>query len=248
MEKFLRRNVEPELADHIPGDDPSARRFRRDLSRLNAFAMTDRAMGRVLLKHSGEVVPRELIDLGAGDGTFMLRVAQRLAPRWRDVTVMLVDQQDIVSAHVRNSFAALHWNLQTITADVFEFLHKMESSVDIITANGFLHHFTAEQLSCLLGLAAKKTKLFVACEPRRTHFAREASRFVWLLGCGDVIRHDVVASIRAGFVGMEISASWPMRNDWIVEERETGPFSHIFAAKHQSRPVEMSAIGTKQTC
>jgi hypothetical protein len=106
----LRRNVEPELADHIPGDDPSARRFRRDLSRLNAFAMTDRAMGRTLLKHSGEAVPRELIDLGAGDGTFMLRVAQRLAPRWRDVTVKLVDQQ-----------------------------------------------------------AAKKTKLFVACEPRRTH-------------------------------------------------------------------------------
>ena len=229
------RNVEPELADHIPGDDPRARRFRRDLSRLNAFAMTDRSMARGLLKHSGDVVPRELIDLGAGDGTFMLRVAQRLAPRWRGVTVKLVDQQDIVSDPVRNSFAALHWNLQTIAADVFEFLQKLESSVDIITANGFLHHFTAEHLSHLLGLVARRTKLFVACEPRRTHFAREASRFVWLLGCGDVIRRDVVASIRAGFVGMEISASWPMRTDWIVEERETGPFSHIFAAKHENR-------------
>ena len=229
------RNVEPELADHIPGDDPRARRFRRDLSRLNAFAMTDRSMARGLLKHSGDVVPRELIDLGAGDGTFMLRVAQRLAPRWRGVTIKLVDQQDIVSDPVRNSFAALHWNLQTIAADVFEFLQKLESSVDIITANGFLHHFTAEHLSHLLGLVARRTKLFVACEPRRTHFAREASRFVWLLGCGDVIRRDVVASIRAGFVGMEISASWPMRTDWIIEERETGPFSHIFAAKHENR-------------
>jgi len=89
----------------------------------------------------------------------------------------------------------------------------------------------------MLGLAAKKTKLFVACEPRRTHFAREASRFVWLLGCGDVIRHDVVASIRAGFVGMEISASWPIRNDWMIEEHEMGPFSHIFAARHESRPA-----------
>lgn len=236
MEKFLLRTVEPELADHIPGGDPSARRFRRDLSRLNAFAMTDRAMARALLKHSGDLVPRELVDLGAGDGTFMLRVAQRLAPRWRDVTVKLVDQQDIVSAHVRSSFAALHWDIQTITADVFEFLQKMQSSVDIITANGFLHHFTAEHLARLLGLAARRTKLFVACEPRRTHFAREVSRFVWLLGCGDVIRHDVVASIRAGFVGMEISASWPMRNDWIIEERETGPFSHLFAARHESRP------------
>lgn len=229
------RNVEPELADHIPGDDPRARRFRRDLNRLNAFAMTDRAMARALLKHTGEVVPRELIDLGAGDGTLMLRVAQRLAPRWRGVTVKLVDQQDIVSDPVRNSFAALHWNLQTITADVFEFLQRLESSVDIITANNFLHHFTAEHLARLLGLAARRTKLFVACEPRRTHFAREASRFVWLLGCGDVIRRDVVTSIRAGFVGMEISASWPMRANWMIEERETGPFLHIFAAKHQNR-------------
>ena len=122
MEKFLLRHVENELADHIPGDDPRARRFRQDLARLNALAMTDRAMARALLKNSGDAVPRELVDLGAGDGTFMLRVAQRLAPRWRDVTVKLVDQQDIVSAQVRNSFAALHWNIQTITADVFEFL------------------------------------------------------------------------------------------------------------------------------
>ncbi len=229
------RSIEPELADQIPGDDPSARRFRRDLSRLNALAMTDRAMARALLKHSGDVVPSDLVDLGAGDGTFMLRVAQRLAPRWRDVTVKLVDQQDIVSTDVRNSFAALRWNIETVTADVFEFLQKMQSKVDIITANGFLHHFTAEHLSRLLGLAARRTKLFVACEPRRTHFAREVSRFVWLLGCGDVIRHDVVASIRAGFVGMEISAFWPRGNDWMIEEREKGPFSHIFAARQESQ-------------
>ena len=236
MEKFLLRHVENELADHIPGDDPRARRFRQDLGRLNALAMTDRVMARALLKNSGDAVPRELVDLGAGDGTFMLRVAQRLAPRWRDVTVKLVDQQDIVSAQVRNSFAALHWNIQTIPADVFEFLQTMQSSVDIITANGFLHHFTAEHLARLLGLAARRTKLFVACEPRRTHFAREASRFVWVLGCGDVIRRDVVASIRAGFVGTEISASWPVRDDWMIVERETGPFSHVFIARHESRP------------
>lgn len=225
------RIVEPELADHIPGDDPRARRFRRDLSRLNAFAMTDRAMARALLKHCGDVVPRELVDLGAGDGTFMLRAAERLTPKWRDLTVKLVDQQDIVSAQVRDRFAALHWNVQTIAADVFEFLQET-SNVDIITANGFLHHFTAEDLARLLGLAARKTKLFVATEPRRTHFAREASRFVWLLGGGDVIRRDVVSSIRAGFVGTEISASWPMRDDWVIEEREAGPFSHIFIARH----------------
>ena len=198
------RNVEPELADNIPGDDPRAIRFRKDLSRLNTFTMTDRVMARTLLKHWGSEAPNEIVDLGGGDGAFMLRVAQRLAPRWRDVTVMLVDQQDIVGGHVRNGFAALHWNIQTTRADVFEVLQKMQSEADIIMANGFLHHFTAERLTRLLDLAANRAKLIVAGEPRRTHFAREVSQLVWLLGCGDVIRHDVLASIRSGFVGKDI--------------------------------------------
>src|SRR5262245_66076201 len=98
MEKFVLRNVEPELADHIPGDDPRARRFRRDLSRLNAFTMTDRIMAGTLLKHWGSVAPREIVELGAGDGTFMLRVAQRLAPRWQEVTVTLVEPAGTVAA------------------------------------------------------------------------------------------------------------------------------------------------------
>ena len=238
METFLRRNVEPELADHIPGDDPRALRFRRDLSRLNALTLTDRIMARGLMKHCGSVVPREIIDLGAGDGTMMLRVAQRLAPSWRDVTVKLVDQQDIVGAHVRNGFAALQWSIQTVATDVFEFLQKTQLSVDIITANGFLHHFTDERLNRLLGLAANRAKLIFACEPRRTHFAREMSRYVWLLGCGDVIRHDSVTSIRAGFRGMEMSASWPKRDGWVIEEREAGPFWHTFAARRESGPSQ----------
>jgi methyltransferase family protein len=237
METFLLRSVEPELADHIPGDDPSALRFRRELSRLNALTMTDRVMARALLKHRGSAVPREIVDLGAGDGTFMLRVARRLAPRWRDVTVTLVDQQDIVGAHVRDGFSALHWNVRTIASDVFEFLEKAQPGVDVVTANGFLHHFTAERLARLLGLAATKAKLVVACEPRRTHFAREVSRFVWLLGCGDVLRRDVVTSIRAGFVGTEISASWPMRRGWVIEEQEAGPFLHSFAARRENGPT-----------
>src|SRR5262245_15249612 len=143
MGKFLLRNVEPELADHLTGDDPRALRFRRDLRRLNAFFMTDRVMARTLLKHWGGVAPREIVDLGAGDGTFMLRVAQRLAPRWRDVTVKLVDQQDIVGAHVRNGFGALHWNIQTVAVYVFEFLQKTQSSVDIVKADGFLRLVSA---------------------------------------------------------------------------------------------------------
>ena len=134
--EFLLRTVEPELADHIPGGDPSALRFRRDLSRLNAFAMTDRAMARALLEHSGDLVPRELVDLGAGDGTFMRRVAQSLAPRWRDVTVKLVDQQDIVSAPFATALPHCIGISKRLRQTCSSSLQKMQSSVDIITTNG----------------------------------------------------------------------------------------------------------------
>src|SRR5262249_14481010 len=85
---FLLRSVEPELADILRADDPRAQRFRRELRRLNALVMADRAMARALVRHGGRAGPRVLIDLGSGDGTFMLRVARRLAPRWRDITAI----------------------------------------------------------------------------------------------------------------------------------------------------------------
>ena len=161
--------------------------------------MTDRAMTRALLKHSGEVVPRELIDLGAGDGTFMLRVAQRLAPRWRGVTVKLVDQQDIVNAPVCKSFAALHWNLETIRRvrappeDAVELRYhnrkRFPASLHL-RAVGPLARSGSMKYKTLCRMRANANALCTRGEPLRLAAAS-----------GDVIRHDVVSSMRVGFVG-----------------------------------------------
>jgi hypothetical protein len=226
----LLRSVEPELADHLPADDPRAIRFRRDLRRLNAMVMNDRLVARVLAQACGDAVPCVVADLGTGDGTLMLRAARRLAPRWRDVTVLLVDQQDIVSAETRDGFAALHWNVQTVAADVFDFLERPGPELDLIFANAFLHHFTAERLARLFEAAAKRTRLVVACEPRRSRLAREASRLLGLLGYGEVVVQDAVTSIKAGFVGTEMTQCWSAAG-FHTEERDAGPFMHLFTAK-----------------
>jgi hypothetical protein len=173
-------------------------------------------------------------DLGTGDGTLMLSVAQRLAPRWRNVTVLLVDQQNIVSAATREGFAALHWNVETVAADVFDFLERPGPDFDIISANVFLHHFTEERLQRLFEGVAKRSKLVVACEPRRTPFVREASRLLWLLGYGDVVVQDAVTSARAGFVDTEMTQCWPASANWTIEEGNAGPFVHMFVAKRVS--------------
>lgn len=78
----MQRCIEPELLDHLPASDPGAIRSRRDLVRVNLLMGHAAIMARSLLCGAGR--PRVLIDIGAGDGTFMLRVARRLAPRWPD--------------------------------------------------------------------------------------------------------------------------------------------------------------------
>ncbi len=53
---------------------------------------------------------------------------------------------------------------------------------------------------------------------------------LWAIGCNRVTLHDAAASVRAGFRGGELAASWPQSGGWDVEERAAGLFSHSFAA------------------
>lgn len=193
--------------------------------------MNDRLMARVLSRACGNEIPRTIVDLGTGDGTLTLRIAQRLAPRWKNVTVLLVDQQDIVSAQTRQGFAALQWNVRTATADVFDFLASPDATADVIMANAFLHHFTPDRLKRLFDAAAKRARWVIGCEPRRTRFVRECSRLLWMLGYGEVAVEDAVTSAKAGFVGTEMTECWPASSGWSVEERDAGPFMHLFVAK-----------------
>src|SRR5215813_9703142 len=145
------RRVEPELLDHLPADDPRAVRARRDVRRANTLMMNAGIMAAALAEHGAGVAPRTIVDLGSGDGQFMLRVARRLAPRWPGVTVVLQDKQDIVSRATREAFAALRWRVETSAMDVFDFLdHPRPSNPDIVTSNLFLHHFVDEDLARLL--------------------------------------------------------------------------------------------------
>ncbi len=202
----LPRCVEPEWLDELPADDPRAIRSRRDLQRVNAWMLQPGIMAQALIKHCAHEKPQVVLELGAGDGTFMLHVAKQLAPFWRNVTVILLDRQSIVSDETRDRFSALRWKVELVTADAFDFLEQAEQGcADVITANLFLHHFPKEQLTRLLTRIAQLTRLFVACEPRRAMMALLASRMLWAIGCNDVSRHDAVVSVRAGFNEQELA-------------------------------------------
>jgi SAM-dependent methyltransferase len=225
------RRLEAELLDHLPADDPRAIRSRRDLKRVNAWMRNSGCVAAMLRKYSDGRQPRTILDLGCGDGAFMLAVARRLAPHWRGVNVILLDRQNIVSAATRASFAALQWRAEAVSADVFDYLSNAQpGSVDAITANLFLHHFTDEQLTRLFVRTAELAWLVTACEPRRAKFVIEVSRMLWAAGCNEVTVHDAIASARAGFAGAELSALWPRGDVWQLHERPAALFSHCFAA------------------
>jgi hypothetical protein len=217
------RTLQPELLDMLPPDDADAMRSRRDLRRINAV-MGQAGMMAARLRALPQ--PKTLVDLGGGDGRFLLAVARRLP--WRGVTAVIADRQDIAGVETRRGLAARAWTLEARCSDVFDFLPAAESGA-VVIANLFLHHFSHDDLTRLLLLAAGRASAFIALEPRRSPFALLGARLVWSLGANRVTRHDAVASVRAGFAGRELSALWP-QSGWRVEEGAAFPFTHFFMA------------------
>ena len=225
------RTMEPEWLDEMPPGDPRAMRSRRDLRRINALMMNSALVAGELRRAFPAQPPRAIVEIGAGDGTFMLRVAKKLPPEWRAMDVVLVDQQSLVSPATGEKFDMMGWRAQAVTANVFAWLAQPDGpQFDVIVANLFLHHFEPARLSGLLALIARRTRVLIACEPRRAGGALVGSHLLGVIGCNDVTRHDAVASVRAGFKSRELSGAWPAGGAWALEERAHGWFSHCFIA------------------
>jgi len=228
----MQRRVEPEILDGLDADAPQALRSRRDLQRVHrvmrSAAILRAALGRLQMPAQ----PLRLLELGAGDGTLLLRLAATLQPPWRDVDLTLLDRLDCVSAETLAAYAALGWRVRVLRCDVLDWANATESArFDLCIANLFLHHFTAQPLQQLLRRTAAVADAFIACEPRRSRFALWASRLVFFLGANAVTRNDAVASVDAGFAGAELTASWPQTAGWRLDERLAWPFTHCFTAR-----------------
>jgi hypothetical protein len=225
----MNRVVTAEWLDELPPSDRRAVWSRRDLRRVN-FWMGNRPRVENRLRNIfAAAPPRRLAELGAGDGTFLLRLAQSLCAEWPNVEVSLVDRLPAISPVVRRGIENCGWSAEIVTADVFDWL-ETKQRFDGLIANLFLHHFQSDALARLLALASGTGKAFVACEPRRSSLGLMTGRLLWLIGCNSVTRHDAAISVRAGFCGTELSSLWPL-GDWQLEESRAGLFSHLFAAR-----------------
>ena len=223
------RSVETEMLDALSPGDPAAIASRRDLARLNTLMFNARIMARLFQKHVVRP-PGRILEICAGDGSFMLAVARRLAKRWPKVEVVLLDRVALVSPECREGFKKLGWRAEVVTADIFDWLgrHK-DVRFDVASANLCLHHFEDAALVRLFSALQKVAPVFLATEPCRAAFPLAVTRRLWLLGANHVTLHDAAASVRAGFTGTELSDLWPAENGTPLEERRAGLFTHVFA-------------------
>src|SRR5216117_3976525 len=112
------RRVEAELLDLLPADDPRATRSRKDLQRVNAWMGNAKLMAAALRSAFDGHAPHGIADLGAGDGSFLLRVAREFAPSWDGARVLLLDRQELLRAEGRDAFVALRCHVESFQTEI----------------------------------------------------------------------------------------------------------------------------------
>jgi Methyltransferase domain len=244
------RVVTPEALDHLPVDDPRARRSRRDLQRVHKAMGTRGALLRAMRRMAKEHRARHqnafrVLELGAGDGSLLLGVARAGRRHWPDVELSLLDRQPVIERETLSRYADAGWAARVRVMDVMDWARNPFEATpawNLIVANLFLHHFEPPALTMLLEVIASRTERFLALEPRRSALALVGSRLVGLLGANAVTRQDAVLSVHAGFRDDELTRLWPKPSRmpvttalqdvrWRTREHRAGLFSHSFAAE-----------------
>jgi hypothetical protein len=246
---FLRA-VSRETLDVLAASDPRALRSRRDLRRINRIMGTCGIIIRGMQATIGRCSrdpPLRVLELGAGDGSVMLRVAQELSKAWPAVQLTLLDRQALVDASTIGAFARLGWRVQTLVVDVLDWAAaptplELPPRWDAIVTNLFLHHFDDIQLAETLPTIAARCNSFFACEPRRAPLALIGSHLIGAIGASKVTRQDAVLSVHAGFCDAELSIIWPDdHGQWQLQEHSAGLFSHFFSAARRGIIVAETA-------
>ncbi|MEO8313856.1 MAG: class I SAM-dependent methyltransferase, partial [Pseudomonadota bacterium] len=136
------RIVLPEMLDDMEPQDPRAARSRRDLRRIHRVMRTRSIILQALQRLQLAKPPRRILELGGGDATLALRLAQALQPAWPHVSLTVLDNHDIVSTETRAGYQSLGWELTVVRQDALQWASAPgPAHYDLCLANLFLHHF-----------------------------------------------------------------------------------------------------------
>jgi hypothetical protein len=201
-----KRILQPELLDTLPPDDPDAVRAREEMLQVNGIMGNHRWIERMVRRHREE--GWRVTELGAGDGALSLRLVE--AGCCEEADLHAFD----LAPRPEGWPVKAHWT----QGDV---LKQALPETEIVISNLFLHHFTEEQLGVLGKRLSPKTRLMVAAEPARWWiYSVMGQVFCAVAELNHVQRHDMQASIRAGFRGRELQEALGLGQEWQVEAHE----------------------------
>jgi 2-polyprenyl-3-methyl-5-hydroxy-6-metoxy-1,4-benzoquinol methylase len=209
----ITRVVESELLDNLDASDPEALRSRRDLRMINAL------MGNQIwfLRQFRKFPPSSfagIVEIGAGEGC-LSRAIHRHYP---GIPLTAMDLQPRPAGLVED----ISW----IQGNLFDLLPRI--SADVLIGGMIIHHFTDDQLA-MLGSHLQNFRAIFVCEPYRSRFSMALAYLMWPL-VGRVTRHDMPASIRAGFRRGELADLLQLSGQWEIHETVDGRGSLRFAA------------------
>jgi len=199
--RALDRVIIPEILDSLNPADPRAIRSRSDLKRIDLFLGNSRWILRQLKNQS--TAPQRIVELGAGEGALCRKIQTALPSS-------LVTGLDLVARP-----AKLPQKIQWVSGDFFQTLPKIKA--DTCVGSLILHHFSEANL---LDLGERLTSFrhLLFCEPLRSRLPLFFSYLVCPF-MGEVTRHDMPVSIRAGFLPGELQALLGLDSTrWRVEE------------------------------
>jgi hypothetical protein len=199
------RSVLPEILDHLPADDPEARRSRRDLRRINFLMGNERWICRKVREFT-KTASRGIVELGSGDGALIAKLAT------------LFPNGDLTAYDLAPRPAELDKRVIWKQENILSGREPMTGGV--LIANLFLHHFEGEAL-LEIGKICDGFEVLVFCEPDRAMIPHLLGFFMWPW-VNRVTRHDMHVSINAGFTKGALPALLGLKPErWEFSETST---------------------------
>jgi len=142
----MHRVVEPELLDGLLPPDPEVIKSRVELRHVNRILGHKGIFSRALRRHlcSSDSRPLRFVEIGAGDGTFALRLARDLSAFGVTSEITLIDFKDLVSRETCRAFADCGWVAQSVICDVFQWLSLRSQAADVMITNFVSTSFCCE--------------------------------------------------------------------------------------------------------
>jgi hypothetical protein len=197
----LNRVIIPEILDSLNPADPRAIRSRRDLRLIDLYLGNSRWIVRQLKRQTP--APARIIEIGAGEGDLCRKVQTSLPSS-------AVTGLDLIQRP-----ASLPSDIQWIGGDFFQTLPNIDA--DACIGSLILHHFSNEALH-ELGVRLQSFRSLTFCEPLRSRLPLFLSKLSAAF-MSEVTRHDMPASIRAGFRPGELPALLGLDSKkWSVRE------------------------------